>query len=226
MKQATPIVLSALFSLVGGNVMAANCAKNPNHSSCQGGDTTIIVDSALPTVVNGDGTIIGKAFGIGLTLGPSDRPNRGYADVRLTFDTQTEGSVGYSLRFYQDGISVGLDGAAVGTAVYLNGGCVGVPDFILAEPSVTKTDLQFSPFFGDNFTPVQHSSSSGLMVSLMRLSAPTRGYLPSPHYKANNGNTCTYYASSTYDQFLEVQEGYEISTQYIAPITFVPSQTE
>lgn len=221
------IISIALLTLASSSAMAANCAKNPNHSSCQGGDTTVIIDnSGLPTVVNGDGSAIGKAFAMGTFYDTSAQKNRGWADVRLTFNTATEGEVGYSLRFYNDGIAVGFGGwNTAGKIVYRNAGCIGSPDFIaLSANSRKMTGFGVAPFLSDSFIPLQHATADGNSVSLVRLSQPGYGYLPSPHYQAT-GTSCVFVSSGGYEYLYEVLEGYELGSQFSAPITFVPSAT-
>lgn len=221
------IISVAILTLASGSATAANCAKNPNHSSCQGGDTTVIIDnSGLPTVVNGDGTAIGKAFALGFSYDTSAQRYVGYADVRLTYDTLTEGTVGYALRFYSDGISIGYGGTTSTTpaGIYRNAGCVGAPDYILSGATERKlTDLSLHPFFSNSFIPVQHYNGSGPTVSLVRLSAPNYVSLPAPYYYGS-ATSCTYYSSGSNRYAYEVLEGYAVGDQFSAPITFVPSE--
>jgi len=223
-------LIAALTAVaISSSAYSANCAKNPNHSSCQN-TVTVIDTSGLPTVVNGDGTIIGKAFNVDwetYTIGGNGTiHHRIFADVRLSKTGLGGREIGYALRFYSDGVAIGIGGlqAPYNHRVYwTSSDCSGAPAYL---PSNLRLDA-FAPFLDPEFIVFQHNGIAGQQISLLRVLDQPSTYYGSLYYLTSENRCATATSTgSSYNVYYPVSEGYVVSDGYAAPITFVPSALE
>lgn len=158
------IISLAILTLASNSALAANCAKNPNHSSCkQQPPPEVTIISALPVVKDVNGNLIGRAFNMGYeewnwNYTGNFSNKRAYAQVRLTDST---GQHGYALRFFKDAIAPG-DGYVSGSLYYPTSSCYGAPIGIRLLNVAYPPNSALTPFFSETYRVVSDKNVIGV----------------------------------------------------------------
>lgn len=216
-----PVLISS-SALAGGS----GCIKQTDGSKC----TPPPFSSGYPTVINGDGRVIGKAMDIGVHQAYEGQFM--YADVRLEYDGH-----GYVLRFYGDNrIGVGIQGLNNADGYWTLPGCSGYPEFIgqrTTNPRKSLIRSGLEPFISSYFTVIDVYNRSSENLRDFDEVSPFLAHLePFPFGTINlygyaydvslGGKTCQEVglSSSVYTLY-HLSETVDIKSQFSAPITFV-----
>lgn len=216
----------AILTLVSSSAMAANCAKNPNHSSCQQPpppEVTII--STLPVVKDVNGNLIGRAFDTGWEswnpiYGEDQNVRRGYAQVRLTDPT---GQHGYALRFYRDALAPG-DNHLIGTLYWASSSCYGAPAGILVNNAYYPPNGVMTPYFSESYRVIwARERYTNYILGVGRLT-PTIGQ-STGLWAIESGDSCNGRSASTGEHatFYTITDFTNLADEYAgkAPFQFV-----
>lgn len=211
-------LLAVTAVTISSSTFAANCAKNPTHPSCGGSDTGGPAASmGTVSVLDGNNELIGKAFNVGYEF------NRTYADVRLEATNNLNEPIGYSLRFWADGISAGFNSIVAdlnnnnALSIWTNAGCGGAPTH-LGRTNTIRLYPQLEPFLSSDYQTLQYQAigtASASSLALVKLGSiqSVAGYALN-----NGGSACTGPYSYTGYQISEV---ISLPQGLIPPIQFV-----
>lgn len=222
--------LATLMSvLLSSSAWAAGsgCSKQSDGARC----TPPPFASGYPTVVNGDGSIIGKAMAIGIAQGHKTQSM--YADVRLEHDGH-----GYVLRFYGDNrISVADTGLSNADGYWVSPGCVGYPQYLGQRDAYSRKTLirpGLEPFISSYFTVIDvyntpSENEPGFTEAspfLAHIEPFTFGQMNLYGYTIefpSRRTVCTEITvgSDRYTLY-SLSDIVDIKSQFSAPITFVP----
>ncbi|NVK32690.1 MAG: hypothetical protein HWE20_16930 [Gammaproteobacteria bacterium] len=232
MNTINALIASLTAVAISSSAYSANCAKNPNHSSCQQPPSQNY-GSSLPLVVNGDGTVLGRAFNLNWEQvypgGSNPYPMKMSADLRLVHQVGEE-EHGYAVRVYSDGIEQGFNGYT-GALASFDQSCTSVsyPRYVLIPPWTPVITHNLAPFLSEQYVVIRASSTSTSIsniavgdLAIVKLGAEVVS-VPEDSLvglMSEDGSACERIVNTSTYQKYEVLDFKWVSGQFIAPITF------
>lgn len=219
-------ITALMLALMSNSALAADCQKYSSDYKC----TPPPFSSGYPTVMNGDGSIIGKAMSIGKTRWHKDYVM--YADVRLEYDGH-----GFLLRFYGDSkVGIGIDGIK-GRGYWVDSGCNGYPQYLGRDelnPKTTFDSPGLVPFISEYFTVIDvfdiysephhdFTDVSPFLAHIEPYNFEQMNLYGYSYVVSVGGWRCTQ-VTLTPDRYTmySLSDIVDITSQFSAPITFVP----